>query len=90
VRYRLKIKLSKGIVSQTGEPAVRVQIVKELAEHRNFISDWQRVPTDEIEEQVMLYRIGQRLRVGEALKRKTTGAQSPDDINAPAPESSGR
>jgi len=75
IRFRIKIKLSKGMVAQSGEPAVRVQVVKELAEHKNFLLDWQRIPTDEIEEKVILYRIGQRLRIAETLKRKTMGAK---------------
>ncbi|MBS1985603.1 MAG: hypothetical protein JST16_15680 [Bdellovibrionales bacterium] len=74
VRYRLKIKLSKGIVSQTGQPAVRVQVTKELEEYKNFFTDWQRMPTDEMEEKVILYRIGHRIRITDALKRKTVGS----------------
>ncbi len=76
IRYRLKIKLSKGIVSQSGKPAVRVQIVKELEQYKNFVSDWERVPTDEFEERVILYRIGQRIRIADALKKKTTNSTS--------------
>ena len=73
VRYRLKIKLSKGMVSQTGEPAVRVQVTKELEEYKNFFTDWTRIPTDTLEEKVILYRVNQRMRIAEALKKKTTG-----------------
>ncbi len=72
VKYRLKIKLSKAFVTQTGEPAVRVQVVKELTEYKNIQTDWIRVPTDYFEENVILYRIGQRLRIAEVLKRKST------------------
>ncbi len=75
VRYRLKIKLSKGVVSQSGQPAVRVQVTKELEEYKNFFTDWQRKSTDEFEEQVILYRIGHRLKIAEALKRKSTGSK---------------
>ena len=90
VRYRLKLRLSKGIVAQTGSPAVRVQVTKELAEHKNFLTDWQRIPTDQVEEKVILYRIGQRVRVAESLKRKSQGskeaggAKSADDSAADA------
>ena len=75
VKYRLKIKLSKAFVTQTGEPAVRVQVVKELTEYKNIQTDWVRVPTDHFEENVLLYRIGQRLRISEILKRKSTATQ---------------
>lgn len=77
VRYRLKIKLSKGIVNQTGKPAVRVQISKELEEYKNFFTDWRQVPTDEFEEKVILYRIGHRLKIAEVLRRKSTGSKAP-------------
>lgn len=69
VRYRLKIKLSKAYVTETKEPAVRVQIVKELEVYRNFFLDWNRVPTDLNEERVMLYRIQQKLRIEKELKK---------------------
>jgi hypothetical protein len=77
VKYRLKIRLSKGMVAQTGEPAVRVQVVKELAENKNFFLDWQRIPTDQYEEKVLLYRIGQRIKIAEALKRQSAGSTAP-------------
>ena len=75
IHYRLKIKLSKGVVNQSGQPAVRVQVTKELEEYKNFFTDWQRKPTDEFEEQVILYRIGHRMKIAEALKRKSTGSK---------------
>jgi len=78
VRFRLRIKLSKGLVAQTGAPAVRVQVVKELEDYKNFYLDWQRIPTDQYEEKVILYRISQRLKIAETLKRKSTGSQSTD------------
>lgn len=70
VKYRLKLKLSKAVVTQTGEPAVRVQVLKELLEYKNIQTDWIRVPSDTFEENVILYRIGQRIRIAEVLKRK--------------------
>ena len=75
IRYKVKVKLSKGMVSQTGEPAVRLQVLKELSSYGNIITDWRRVATDGLEEEVLLYRIGQRLRIQDTLKRKTVGAK---------------
>lgn len=75
VKSRIKIKLSKGLVAQSGQPAVRVQVVKELSEYKNFVLDYERVPTDTIEERVILYRIGQRIRIAEALRRKSRGSK---------------
>lgn len=75
VRYRLKIKLSKAVITETNMPAVRVQVTKELEEYKNFFSDWERVPTDGLEEQIILYRVKQRLRIIDVKKRKSKGAQ---------------
>ncbi len=74
IRYRLKIKLSKAYVTETKEPAVRVQIVKELEVYRNFYLDWVRVATDLNEERVLLYRIQQKLRVERELKKLSQGS----------------
>ncbi len=84
VKYRLRIKLSKAVVTQSGEPAVRVQVLKELMEYKNIQTDWYRIPSDTFEENVILYRIGQRLRIGEVLKRKTV--KNTPVKAAPAPE----
>jgi len=75
VQYRLKIRLSKAFVTQTGEPAVRVQVTKELQEYKNIETDWVRMPTDMHEENVILYRIEKRLKIAETLKRKTVGSK---------------
>lgn len=77
VKYRLKIKLSKAMVSETHQAAVRVQVVKEQLKYKNIYTDWERVATDLYEEQVLLYRIGQKLAIIEEQKRKSTS--SPDD-----------
>jgi hypothetical protein len=74
VRTRLKIKLSKAVMNDTGAPAVRVQINKEFEVFKNFFSDWERVPTDGYEEQVLLYRINQNLKIIKAKARQSLGA----------------
>ncbi|MEZ4815568.1 MAG: hypothetical protein R3A80_10245 [Bdellovibrionota bacterium] len=76
VRSRLKIKLSKAVMNDTGAPAVRVQINKEFEVFKNFFSDWERYPTDGYEEQVLLYRINQNLKIISVKKRKSLGASS--------------
>lgn len=70
VRNKLSVKLSKGLVSQTGKSAVRVQIVKRLEKYGNLVTDWQPFATDQAEEAVILYRIGQRLRIAKAIARE--------------------
>jgi hypothetical protein len=81
VSYRLKIKLSKAYISQTGQPAIRVQVLKELKEYKNFFSDWMRVPTDGFEEKIILYRIGHRINIlnAQRLARKKQKKESPPE-----------
>ncbi len=76
VQSRIKLKLSKAVMNDTGGPAVRVQINKEFEIFKNFFSDWERQPTDGYEEQVLLYRINQNLKIINAKKRKSLGAKA--------------
>jgi hypothetical protein len=75
VRSRLKIKLSKARTNDTGKRAVRVQINKEFEVFKNFYSDWERSPTDGLEEQVVLYRIHQNLKIVNMKKKKSLGSK---------------
>ncbi|MBP7845435.1 MAG: hypothetical protein KA116_11555 [Proteobacteria bacterium] len=89
VSYRLKIKLSKAFISQTGQAAVRVQVLKELKEYKNFFSDWERVATDGYEEKIILYRIGQRLAILNAQREAKTKKKKENKASpaaAPVPE----
>ncbi len=86
VKYVLKVRLSKGLIAQTAEPATRVQVTKQLSTFKNFFSDWQRAPTDQLEEEVILYRIGQRLRIWETLRRKKVGAGAAAKSEKPSPK----
>jgi len=70
VKSKIKVKLSKGYSSKSGRSAVRVQISKVLREYKNIIYDWQRIPTDFYEEQVLLYRIGRKIKILKAIKRE--------------------
>jgi len=89
VKYRLKVKVSKFRNKNTGTPVANVQIVKELMEGRNFIFDYERVPTDTVEEQILLYRIGRRVEIMTRLKRKALGAAAKQKSApaTPTPES---
>jgi hypothetical protein len=62
---------------------VRVQVVKRLEKYGNLVTDWTRIPTDEVEEQVLLYRIGQKLRIQKAIQRSRGKSQ---DAAAPTEE----
>ncbi len=81
IKYRLKIKLSKAVIAETNQPAVRVQVVKEQMRYKNIYTDWERIPTDLYEEQVLLYRIGRKLDIVEEQKRRTTTNPNEDDAD---------
>jgi len=70
VRSRLKIKLSKGYVKESKTNATRVQVHKYLEKYKNVIVDWERTPSDQLEEKVILYRINQRLKINQAIKNQ--------------------
>lgn len=74
VRFRVTMKLSKAVSSNTGETAVRVQVNKQLELYGNLVTGYQQVPTDGFEEQVILYRIQQRLRIKQAIQRERAKA----------------
>jgi len=69
IKYRLKVKLAKGRVADSKQTAIRVQISKELSQYKDFVNGWVRIPTDHLEEKVLLYRIGQRVKIEKRLKR---------------------
>jgi hypothetical protein len=89
VRSRLKLKLSKARTNDTGKRAVRVQINKELEIFTNFYSDWERSPTDGLEEQVVLYRIYQNLKIINMKKKKSLGSKPRKEMSRDESDSDG-
>jgi hypothetical protein len=75
VRYSIQVKLSKGLVAQSGESAVRVQITKLMERYQNLMTEWERIPTDSLEERVILYRIRQKLRIIKEIRRAKANSQ---------------
>jgi hypothetical protein len=55
-QYRFRIVLAKGIFE--GKPSVRVSIQKEQQIQRDVLEGWVHQPTDGIQENSLLYRIG--------------------------------
>jgi len=75
VKYKLKLRLAKAFITETREPAVRVSVLKEFYKYKNYYTKWERVPTDGFEEQIILYRIKQKMRIARAKKRIKKGAE---------------
>lgn len=67
VRYKITLILVKGKVD--GRESVRVTVGKVTEKKRDFFSDPEAMPTDGLEESVILYRIERELQIEEALKK---------------------
>jgi len=81
VRYSIQTKLSKGMVAQSGSSAVRVQVTKVMERYQNLITEWERTPTDAMEERVILYRIRQRLRIIKEIRRAKAKIQETGTVS---------
>ena len=55
-RYRLKLSIAPG--NYNGKPSVKVSILKDQMIQRDLLEGWKQVPSDSIEENSFLYRIG--------------------------------
>ena len=67
-RFRFSMKLQLAKVSKPEEAdVVRVRITKELEKFNDFYTGWTAFPPDGIEEQVLLYRLGQLFEMQRAL-----------------------
>lgn len=67
VRYRLQLTLVKGRINN--RESVKVTIKKLLQRQSDFFSDAEPLPSDALEEKVILYRIERELIIFEALKK---------------------
>ncbi|MAE73390.1 MAG: hypothetical protein CL675_04795 [Bdellovibrionaceae bacterium] len=66
-QYRLAIKAIKG--KSQGRPAVQLRITKYKTRQKDFFSDSDRLPSDGLEEEMLLYRIRRELLIQKALDR---------------------
>jgi hypothetical protein len=66
-QYRFRITLAKGIYQ--GSPSVRVGVQKEQQIQRDVLEGWVNQPTDGIQENSLLYRIGKVMEMKSALQQ---------------------
>ena len=78
--YILKVILSKGLLKK--ETAVKVQILKEEFVNKDFIHQSIPAPSNGIEEEVLLYRIGRLIKMAEMRQSLFKAASSPDEEEA--------
>ena len=55
-QYRVRVQLAKGFYN--GKPSVKVSIQKEQLIQRDVLEGWRPKPTDSLEENTFLYRVG--------------------------------
>lgn len=65
--YYLSIRLIKGNVN--GSDATKVNIMKHATLSADFFTDPQKLPSDTLEEKVLLYRIGRELQIDKLLEK---------------------
>lgn len=81
-RYRVLIRLVRG-KSET-RSAVKVVVLKQIEMVHDFFSEANSLPSDGLEEQVILYRIGRELQINKALQRANERQNKKDrDENSP-------
>lgn len=66
-KYRLNVSVAQGTYS--GKPYVKVSILKEQSIQRDLLEGWKPVPSDSIEENTFLYRIGRIILMKLKLKQ---------------------
>lgn len=66
-RYRIFIRTVRG--KTNGKPAIKVQVLKKVEQHRDFFADPENLKSDLLEEKAILYRIGRELKIDKALQR---------------------
>lgn len=67
-RYRILLRLVKG-KADVSRPAVKVVVVKQIEQAHDFFAEPHAVPSDGLEETVILYRIGRELTINKALQK---------------------
>lgn len=65
--YKLKIRMIKGRVR--GRPAVKISIKKTISRRRDFFANSEKIPSDHLEEEALLYRIKRELIMEKKLER---------------------
>ena len=66
MRYKIQLRLARGIIDE--QEAVRVTVLKRSEIQRDFFSKPEMIPSDGLEEQIILYRIERELVIETALR----------------------
>lgn len=66
-RYKISIRTVRG--KTNGKPAIKVQVLKVVEQHRDFFADPEQLDSDQLEEKAILYRIDREIKIDRALQR---------------------
>jgi hypothetical protein len=66
-QFRVRIIVSKGFYN--GKPSTKVTVQKEQMIQRDVLEGWKPVPTDGIDENTLLYRIGRLIQIKLTLQK---------------------
>ena len=67
-RYSIRLNFAK-LATEERQPVTRVRIIKELEKFNDFYTGWANLPSDGIEERVLLYRIEHILQMEKTLAK---------------------
>lgn len=66
-RYKIIVRTVRG--KNAGKPAVKVQVLKQVEQQRDFFADPERLKSDGLEEKAILYRIDREIKIDRALQK---------------------
>jgi hypothetical protein len=73
-RYKILVTMLKGKIAD--KDSVRVTVIKKIEDQKDFFSEPSSVPTDGIEEKILLYRIDRELNIDDILKKNANAASA--------------
>lgn len=65
--YNLNVRVVKGSIE--GKDATKVSIVKNIEVQKDFFSNSKKLPSDGLEEQTILYRIGREIQIDKGIQK---------------------
>ncbi|MCM2280269.1 MAG: hypothetical protein NDI61_00325 [Bdellovibrionaceae bacterium] len=77
-KYRILARIVKG--KSTSKPAIKVIISKQIEMQRDFFTDPEAMPSDGLEETVLLYRISRELSIDKAIRRAQEKSNSNESV----------
>ena len=68
-RYKINVQVARGASSEFGKEVIRVRVTKNVVTQRDFFSSLTELPSDGLEEHIILYRIQREVEIDKALEK---------------------